>query len=381
MRKISCLIASIISLFSCYTLAILPEKYYAAKLNSPFKNLSTPIAGNSPFEIAPNNLYPVDTTKKYKRGILLIHGLSCSPYVMRPLGDFFAKNGFYVMAILLPGHGTQPRDLLHTKWEEWSEAVQYGVNALAQKADEIYLAGYSIGGTLAIQTSLNDGRIRGLFLFAPAIEITKWAMTAKIVDKLGIFYPKLHWLNIGEDIDSFKYESVTMNAVYQTYSLIQQLHKKMQNRKITIPIFLVSSQDDTTVDVDATINFFSKCVINKNKHMILYTTQPETNIERIAPTQIELVQSAFPKEKILSSAHTALLTPPNDVHYGVNGNYANCIHYDIASNEYKKCQKQYDFLGEITDKNYKRGIIRRLMYNPNFLKMQASLKQFLQLIS
>lgn len=249
------LIALFIGLFSSYTAVAFPDlsmpfsdyiKHTHNLIAQTHKGLTSSnrdaiIAGNSPFEIIPNNLYQVGTVKKYKRGILLVHGLSCSSYVMRPLGDFFAKNGFYVMAILLPGHGTQPRDLLHTKWEEWSNAVQYGIAALAQEADEIYLAGYSLGGTLAIHAILNDERIRGLFLFSPAIGITKWAIFSNLLDKLGAFYPKLHWVDIGEDIDMFKYESMTMNAAHQVYSLIQQLYKEIRDRKITIPIFLVLS--------------------------------------------------------------------------------------------------------------------------------------------
>jgi esterase/lipase len=39
---------------------------------------------------------------------------------MRHLADFFRQNGFRVMAVLLPGHGTQPGDLLDVTWQEWA---------------------------------------------------------------------------------------------------------------------------------------------------------------------------------------------------------------------------------------------------------------------
>jgi len=84
---------------------------------------------------------------------------------MRHLAALFQANGFRVMAVLLPGHGTQPGDLLDTRWQEWARTIAYGTDRLAAEADEVYLAGYSAGAALSIYQSLQDKRVRGLFCF------------------------------------------------------------------------------------------------------------------------------------------------------------------------------------------------------------------------
>ena len=78
------------------------------------------VAGNAPFELRPSGNHRVGHNKPYRRGVLLTHGLTDSPYFMRYLASFFQENGFRVMALLLPGHGTQPGDLLEVRWQDWA---------------------------------------------------------------------------------------------------------------------------------------------------------------------------------------------------------------------------------------------------------------------
>src|SRR4051794_18908145 len=70
------------------------------------------IAANSPFEWKP-------TRGEQKQGILLIHGLFDSPFMMRDIARHFLSRGFLVRTILLPGHGTVPGDLLNIERSEW----------------------------------------------------------------------------------------------------------------------------------------------------------------------------------------------------------------------------------------------------------------------
>ncbi|MFA5372387.1 MAG: hypothetical protein WC298_10505, partial [Sideroxydans sp.] len=79
------------------------------------------VEGNAPFELRPVGGFQAGTDKPWRRGVLLTHGLSDSPYHMRHLAAFYQRNGFRVMAVLLPGHGTQPGDLLDVCWQVWAQ--------------------------------------------------------------------------------------------------------------------------------------------------------------------------------------------------------------------------------------------------------------------
>lgn len=346
------------------------------------------VDGNAPFELKPSPGFPSGQQKPYRRGMLLTHGLTSSPYTMRHLAAFFQQNGFRVMSVLLPGHGTQPGDLLEVTWQEWAKTVAYGAYKLAEEVDEVYLAGHSIGGALSVYQSLRDSRVRGLFLFSPALKITRWAAWANLHKLYSWQMPSAKWVDIKPDLDIYKYESFTKNAAAQTHALTRVLHAQLQHNQsqgkgLDIPVFIAASAEDMTVKTSVIVEFISRALHPSNK-LVLYTTEPEKFRPGISPdflaAKLELVNSVVPEQRILSSAHTAIVVPPEDSHYGAAGEYSNCVHYYPDDMEkYAACLKhpELDLQGEITEKNLKAGILRRLMYNPNFAALKVSMQRFM----
>ena len=337
------------------------------------------IDGNAPFELNPPPGFAPGQQKPYRRGVLLTHGLSDSPYTMRHLAEFFRHNGFRVMAILLPGHGTQPGDLLEVTWQEWAKAVAYGAYKLAEEVEEVYLAGYSTGAALSVYHSLRDSRVRGLFLFSPALEITRWAAFAKLHKLYSWLLPSARWVDIKPDLDIYKYESFTMNAAAQAYALTRVLARQLGKQGIAIPVFVAASADDITVKTSEILEFVARARHAASK-LVLYTTEPEKIPPGIPAERLELVDSAVPGQRILNSAHTAIVMPPDDPHYGAAGEYSNCGHYYPRDPEkYAACLKHpgQDLQGEVTAGNLAKGVLRRLTYNPNFAALKISLQRFI----
>lgn len=354
-----------------------------ARARSDAPDLEKIVSGNAPFELKPAAGYPTGREKTYKRGVLLAHGLTDSPYFMRHLAAFFQENGFRVMAVLLPGHGTQPGDLLDVSWREWAKAVDYGAGRLAAEVDEIYLAGYSAGGALSVYHSLLDKRVRGLFLFSPALGITSRAAKANMHKIYSWLKPSAKWLAIKPDRDIYKYESSPLNAIAQMHALTHEIGKQLLLHKLGIPVFAAASADDATVDVSATLNFMM-CVPHPCSKLVLYTSDAGEHVRGFPEDKLELVNSVLPRQKILSSAHTAIVLSPDDAHYGAAGEYCNCIHYYPDDMEkYHACfnRRGEIFQGEISARNLEAGILRRLMVNPNFAALKTSMKRFIDALS
>lgn len=336
------------------------------------------VEGNSPFELEPAAGYPAGQNKPYRRGVLLTHGLTDSPYFMRHLAEVFQQDGFRVMAILLPGHGTQPGDLLDVTWQEWAKVVAYGADRLAEEADEIYLAGFSAGGALSVYQSLRDNRVRGLFLFSPALRITPRAALATLHKLYSWLIPSAKWVTINPDKSLYKYESLPKNAAAQMHALTKELQSMLRNREIGIPVFIAASQDDTTANTPATLEFMTHAY-HPSSRLVLYTTDTGTAPPGIPAEKLELVHSVAPEHNIVSASHTSVVLPPDDPHYGANGDYSNAIHYYPDDMEkYEACNGNSGpiLLGEITEENLRLGTLRRLMYNPNFAALKISLKRF-----
>lgn len=337
------------------------------------------VAGNAPFELLPAGEGCRGKNRPYRRGVLLTHGLTDSPYFMRYLAEFFRENGFRVMAILLPGHGTQPGDLLDVTWREWGKAVAYATDRLAEEVDEVYLAGFSAGGTLSVCQSLRDDRVRGLFLFSPAFEITPRAAWARLHKLYSWLVPSAKWVGIRPDRSLYKYESLPKNVAAQMHALTRRLSSLLQGREVGIPVFAAASQDDTTANTPATIGFMAQAR-HPSSRLVLYTTDTGKLPPGIPAEKLELVNSVVPEQKILSSAHTSIVLPPDDPHYGAAGDYSNSIHYYPGDMErYDACNDRREEVlqGEITEANLNAGTMRRLMYNPNFAALKVSMKRFI----
>jgi esterase/lipase len=338
------------------------------------------VAGNAPFELTPAEGAPKGRGKPFRRGVLLVHGLTDSPYFMHPLAEFFRNQGFRVMAILLPGHGTQPGDLLEVRWEDWARAVAYGVEQLAREVDEVCLGGYSAGATLAVRQALVDHRVRGLFLFSPALRVSPAAALANLHKAYSWLWPAGKWVDIKPDDDIYKYESLAKNAAFQMHALIRDLNARLRGRELNIPVFAAASADDTTVDSAATLAFMAR-LRHAPSHLVYYTTDTERMPSGLPASRVELISSVLAEQNIVSFSHLSLLVPPEDAHYGASGAYSNCLHYFPGDmRRYAACRRNAPpvLQGEVTREHLRQGVMRRLTYNPHFNRLESSMQQFIE---
>ena len=74
--------------------------------------------------------------------------------------------------------------------------------------------------------------------------------------------------------------------------------------------------------------------------------------------------------------------PPDDPHYGRNGDYRNCLYYKQGSPERNKCLTDSNiWKGETTAENIEKyKVVARLTYNPYFDGMCQKMTEFLQSI-
>jgi carboxylesterase len=91
-----------------------------------------------------------------KTGILLVHGFTGSPASLRPLAEMLARRGFAVELLRLPGHGTQIREILPTRYDDWRAAVVAGGRALAARTERMVIVGLSLGGTLSLDVASSE---------------------------------------------------------------------------------------------------------------------------------------------------------------------------------------------------------------------------------
>lgn len=328
---------------------------------------------NSPYELMPAN--PILSGQRIKYGVLLIHGLLDSPFSLRDVGEHLQANGMLCRSILLPGHGTQPSDLLSVSYHDWIKAVRYGVDSLRNQVERIYLVGYSTGATLSLYQALQDSTIAGVILLAPAIRIK-----APISVVVAWHYLKkwLHinhnlWLQQESEMDYAKYLSIGFNPVTQVAALTQVLRSLQKQRPLTCPVFMTLSREDETISSDKAIRFF-KSLPNPRNQLLLYTGQELTDNDPRIHTRF----TYYPEWHIEQISHVALPFSPTNTHYGQHGDYQHASHINSDPVVYGAHNRiavdLYEWL-------YRFKLItqprRELTYNPDFDYMAEQICQFI----
>ena len=221
-----------------------------------------------------------------KRGILLLHGLSDSPYSLHTQAEYLHKQGLWVVSMRLPGHGTIPSALREVKWQDWAAIVKIGMSRLREKVGDkpIDIMGYSTGAPLALNytlQALEDETLTlpsSLIFYSPAIGVTKAAPLAIWQSRAGhlLGLPKLEWNSITPEYDPFKYGSFAVNAGIQIYLLCNEVQTQLDayeentKRKKTIPPMIsFASIVDSSVVVDDTVNNLYARLKGEDKHTLV----------------------------------------------------------------------------------------------------------------
>jgi carboxylesterase len=87
------------------------------------------------------------------RGVLCLHGITGTPFEMRPFAEAFGRAGFSVELPTLAGHGQTLRQLARTTWSDWLASAERKLDVLSARAHgrPVAVCGFSMGGLLALR--------------------------------------------------------------------------------------------------------------------------------------------------------------------------------------------------------------------------------------
>lgn len=104
----------------------------------------------SPEKVRWPEALPIEPAGRHGRLIFCVHGFPSTPADFRKLLAVSDAHGWDVAAPLLPGCGTEPKDLLSTEWSQYLAAVTDTWDRLRPRYDEACMVGISMGGALVL---------------------------------------------------------------------------------------------------------------------------------------------------------------------------------------------------------------------------------------
>jgi carboxylesterase len=187
-------------------------------------------------------------------GILLIHGFTASPELLKAAADELRQEGYSVHVPRLAGHGTNTEDLEKTTWHDWYDSVESDYRALHKTCATIIVVGFSLGGNLAIQLATKHS-INGLVL----IGTPRWLYRHTFVSYMMIPFYKLFGRRnyntrrkvdptdeIALYMDMFSYSIIPVKSAQEAVSLINRTTATLVN-KVHVPTLILQPTKDRIV--------------------------------------------------------------------------------------------------------------------------------------
>ncbi len=223
------------------------KEYFSKPCFSEINEQETATENPCPFIIHPTN--------RNGFGILLVHGFLASPAEIKSYAIQLGNQGYTVLGVRLKGHGTSPRDLRETQWEDWYESVTRNYAILQKYTDKIMLVGFSTGGALTLRLASDqpDSLIATCAVSVPI----------KFRNQNMMFVPLVHgtnklvrWISSYEGVKPFfkntpehpniNYQNIPVRGLYELRRLVVELESRLAD--IQCPVLVMQGDEDPTVD-------------------------------------------------------------------------------------------------------------------------------------
>jgi len=216
----------------------------------------------------------------------MIHGFTSTPTDIRPLSKHLHAKGFSVRELLLPGHGTSFEDMARYGWQDWLDAAQRELAELKTLGKNIWVVGFSMGGTIAALAASGE-TVQGLVSIAapiwPRPKRTRYAWLLQYFQKYAQMGKRQEYR-----FPSWRYEQVAVKNIADLMHLIRL--SKSALAKVTIPALVVQGSADRTIEPRSAEYIFKQLgsqdkelfIVPDGSHMLLLESESEAVCNRIA---------------------------------------------------------------------------------------------------
>jgi len=234
-----------------------------------------------------NRSYVLEPVGKPVGAVVLIHGLTDSPYSLRDIAELYRAHGFVAIGLRVPGHGTVPAGLTKVDWTDWLAATRLAMREARQRVGPdapIHMVGYSNGGALSVKYTLDACEHNALpmptrlVLLSPMIGVTRFARFAGLAGLPAMLprFAKAAWLDLLPEYNPYKYNSFPVNAARQSYLLTDAIRSQVlrmaSDKQLSRlpPILTFQSVVDDTVSASAVMRTLYAHLSKNGSEVVLF---------------------------------------------------------------------------------------------------------------
>ncbi len=209
-------------------------------------------------------------------GCLLIHAFGGSPFEMALLAAAVEQVGGVARCVTLPGHDSSFAAFRKTNFTDWAAHAEQEYLTLTSEVEHVMVAGFSMGGTLALHIAAKYSPAALVSIAAPihVYRIIPWEMKdwrlpfVRIMRFVRPVWPGAARSELQQDIAPWN--GYTATALPQLWSLMKGARiVGSQLADIRCPVLVVHAVTDKTVPVSNAWRILSSvCTAHRELHLL-----------------------------------------------------------------------------------------------------------------
>ncbi|MCZ6465341.1 MAG: alpha/beta fold hydrolase [Proteobacteria bacterium] len=195
----------------------------------------------SPFDLGPRN----------GAAALCLHGLTGTPYEVRPLGEALAANGIRARGPVLPGHNATPEELARVPYTAWVDAARDELEGLRVDHADVFVVGLSMGGLVTLALAAEGGVPRIAVVATPLRFRAPIPLLISLVRHVKPFLRKGGGSDIRDEAARARHPSYPAMPLESVHQLIQlQARVRSLLSRIEVPALVAHGRHDKTASPD-----------------------------------------------------------------------------------------------------------------------------------
>jgi carboxylesterase len=203
-------------------------------------------APDAPVDVSPFDLGDAGSPA----AALCLHGLTGTPYEVRPLGLALAGVGIRAVGPVLPGHDRSARELAATPYTEWLEASRRRLLELRARHAKVFAVGLSLGGLLALALSAEE-HVDALVVVGTPLRLRPSVRWLVPVLKHVVPYPrKAAGSDIRDPVARRRHPSLPVMPLASVHELMRLQQRVLDGLpRIAAPILIAHGRHDATAQL------------------------------------------------------------------------------------------------------------------------------------
>jgi carboxylesterase len=184
---------------------------------------------------------------------VLVHGFNGEPVDMGQLEDRLGDEGFATRNLLLPGHGTSPRDFAVHGWDDWFGHVLSATRAALARGERVVVIGHSMGAGVSLAVAAQEPRVEGVVALCPPLRLNPRvgrlvALTRRVLPYIPSWGEDVRdWRGARERYRRNAYHLTATATIHDLFSALPRLEAALPD--VRCPALIVCARHDHVVPV------------------------------------------------------------------------------------------------------------------------------------